>query len=167
MNCLNCNRQCNKLCSHFIISTSINIVTVNDIDTLIINIPTGVYGANETYCIITAQTIPATATVNMPVAISIGGSTTAVYPLICSKTGLQAVACQVNAHSRYKVCVKTNVTNGSFVVLSGLGSCFLSTLPSLPAPTSPVTMTMLNTLETASNKAVKTTTTKKETISNE
>lgn len=134
-NCNKCNRTCNKLCPHCIISDSITVVTVDGTDTLVIDIPAGTYMNCATYCIITAQAIPATATVNMPVAISIGGDTTTVYPLVCSRTGLQAVACQVNTRSRYKVCVRTNATTGVFSVLSGLGSCFSNTLASLPVAT--------------------------------
>lgn len=135
MNCTNCSRQCNKLCSHYIISDSISVVTVDGTDTLVIDIPSSTYADGSTYCIITAQAIPSTATVNMPVAISIGGVTTTVYPLVCSRTGLQAVACQVNTRSRYKTCVRTNATTGVFSVLSGLGSCFSNTLASLPITT--------------------------------
>lgn len=135
MNCTNCSRQCNKLCANYIISNSISVVAVDGTDTLVIDIPASTYANNSTYCIITAQAIPATATVNMPVAISIGGVTTTVYPLVCSRTGLQAVACQVNTRSRYKTCVRTNATTGVFSVLSGLGSCFSNTLASLPVVT--------------------------------
>lgn len=135
MNCTNCSRQCNKLCSHYIISDSISVVTVDGTDTLVIDVPASTYADGSTYCIITAQAIPSTATVNMPVAISIGGVTTTVYPLVCSRTGLQAVACQVNTRSRYKTCVRTNATTGVFSVLSGLGSCFSNTLASLPIVT--------------------------------
>lgn len=135
MNCTNCSRQCNKLCANYIISNSISVVSVDGTDTLVIDIPASTYANNSTYCIITAQAIPATATVNMPVAISIGGVTTTVYPLVCSRTGLQAVACQVNTRSRYKTCVRTNATTGVFSVLSGLGSCFSNTLASLPVVT--------------------------------
>ena len=135
MNCMNCNRPCNKLCPNYIISDSVTVVTVDGVDTLVIDIPAGTYTNCKTYCIIVADPIPTTATVNMPVAVSIGGVTTTVYPLVCSRTGLQAVACQVDTRSRYKVCVRTNATTGVFSVLSGLGSCFTNTLASLPVTT--------------------------------
>lgn len=135
MNCMNCNRPCNKLCPNYIISDSVTVVTVDGVDTLVIDIPAGTYANCKTYCIIVADPIPTTATVTMPVAISIGGVTTTVYPLVCSRTGLQAVACQVDTRSRYKVCVRTNATTGVFSVLSGLGSCFTNTLASLPVTT--------------------------------
>lgn len=132
---MKCNKPCNKLCPNKIISTSVTVVTVDGTDTLVIDIPAGTYMNCETYCIIVAQAIPATATVTMPVAISIGGDTTTVYPLVCSKTGLQAVACQVNERSCYKTCVRTNATTGVFSVLYGLSSCYINTLASLPVVT--------------------------------
>ena len=91
----NCN-QCkpNRLCPHYIISDSVTVVTVDGVDTLLIDLPAGTYGNCEKYCII-VRTLPSTGVmVNMPVAISIGGNTTTVYPLICGRTGLQAVGCQ-------------------------------------------------------------------------
>lgn len=168
MNCMNCNRPCNKLCPNFIISDSISVVTVGGVDTLVIDIPAGSYGNCKSYCIITAQPIPATATVNQPVAISIGGDTTTVYPLVCCKTGLQAVACQINTRSRYKVCVRTSATSGSFVVQYGLGSCFTNNLASLPAPTTTTATATVRSFSATPSKTTKTvTTTKKEVIANE
>ena len=70
----------------------------------------------------TAQSIPDTATINMPVALSIGGDTTTVYPLVCSKTCLQAVACQVNSRRKYKVKVSTKTDSGVFKAIYGLTS---------------------------------------------
>lgn len=135
MNCFNCNSQCNKLCSHYIISDSVSVVTVNGIDTLLIDIPAGTYFNGQTYCIVIAQNRPSTATVDMPVAISIGGNTTTVYPLVCNRTCLQANACQISGHSRLKVIVQTNITSGVFRVCQGLGSCCAETLRSLPVAT--------------------------------
>lgn len=172
----NCNRQCNRLCPHLIISQSLTVVTVDGTDTLLIDIPAGTYAACETYCIIIAQNRPTTATVDMPVAISIGGVTTTVYPLVCCKTGLQAVACQVNGRTKIKTLVQTNTTSGVFKALCGLGDCCINRLRSLPvvetaaAPATPTVARMI--VETASaqvpNKTTKTvTTTTKEVIANE
>lgn len=135
----NCNGNCNKLCSHLILSDSITIATINGTDTLAIDIPQGSYENGDVYCIVTAQAIPEDATVTMPVAITIGGDQTIAYPLICSRTGLQASACQVNSRTRIKTIVRTNATSGSFVALSGLGSCFVNRLASLPAPITEIT----------------------------
>ena len=127
-----CNYICNKLCNNLIISSSISVVTVDGTDTLLIDIPSSTYRSGEIFCIVTAQSIPDTATVTMPVAISIGGDTTNVYPLVCSKTCLQAVACQVNARRKYKVIVSTNTTSGVFKAIYGLNSYCAELLPSLP-----------------------------------
>lgn len=127
-----CNYICNKLCNNLIISNSITVVTVDGTDTLLIDIPSSTYRLGEVFCIVTAQSIPSTATVTMPVAISIGGNTANVYPLVCSKTCLQAVACQVNARRKYKVVVSTNTTSGVFKAICGLNSYCAELLPSLP-----------------------------------
>lgn len=140
-NCFNCYSQCNKLCPNYIISDSVSVVTVNGTDTLLIDIPTGTYNNNCTYCIVIAQNRPATATVDMPVAISIGGNTTTVYPLICNRTCLQATACQISGRTRLKVVVQTNVTSGVFRVCQGLGSCCNTVLSSLPVATATATAT--------------------------
>lgn len=139
MNCFNCNNQCNKLCPNFIVSTSLTVVTVNGTDTLLIDVPNGCYRNGCTYCLIIAQNRPSTATVDMPVAVSIGGNTTTVYPLVCNRTCLQANACQISGHSRIKVIVQTNITSGVFRAFSGLGSCCAEVLRSLPATTTTAT----------------------------
>ena len=127
-----CNYMCNRLCNNLIISNSITVVTIDGTDTLVIDIPASTYRNGEIFCIVTAQSIPTTATVTMPVAISVGGDTTNVYPLVCSKTCLQAVACQVNARRKYKVVVSTDTTSGVFKAIYGLNSYCAEVLPSLP-----------------------------------
>lgn len=129
---MSCNNNCNRLCKNLIISTSITVVTIDGEDTLLIDIPSGTYRNCEKFCIVTAQSIPDTATVTMPVAISIGGDTTTVYPLVCCKNCLQAVACQVSSRTKYPTIVSTNANGGVFKVLSGLRSYCAEVLPSLP-----------------------------------
>ena len=132
----NCN-QCkpNRLCPHYIISDSVTVVTVDGVDTLLIDLPAGTYGNCEKYCII-VRTLPSRGVVvNMPVALSIGGNTTTVYPLICGRTGLQAVGCQVSGRSCIKVCVRTNTTTGVFRAFEGLNSYCPDVLASLPVAT--------------------------------
>lgn len=148
MNCFNCNSQCNRLCPNFIISDSVSVVTVDGTDTLLIDIPSGSYVNRGTYCIIVAQNRPTTATVDMPVAISIGGDTTTVYPLVCNRTCLQATACQIIGRSRIRVIVQTGVTTGVFRAFSGLGSCCSSMLTSLPVTTTTTTTTTATTTAT-------------------
>ena len=133
----NCNTNCNKLCPKFIPSTSITVVTVDGTDTLVIDIPTGSYGNGCQYCIFTLQTIPEAATVNMPVAISIGGDTTTVYPLVSRKTCIQATASQIRTRTKYCTTVQTNTVSGVFKAHSGLSIYCPDVLSSLPitAPT--------------------------------
>ena len=138
-----CNTNCNKLCPKFIPSTSITVVTVNGVDTLVIDIPAGTYINGYQYCIFTFQAIPAAATVNMPVAISIGGDTTTVYPFVCRKTCIQATASQVRTRTRYCTTVQTNTVSGVFKAFSGLSIYCPDTLASLPvvAPAAPAALT--------------------------
>lgn len=154
---MSCNRRCNTLCPNLVISTSVSVVTVNGVDTLLINIPDGTYGANCKYCIIVAQTIPSTATINMPVAISIGGDTATVYPMT-NRCCAQITACAIRTRTRYPVCVSTSATGGTFKVLNGLCCAPNNALASLPAPTTGTTNAAAS-LETA-GFAVTTTSTK-------
>lgn len=148
---MSCNRQCNTLCPNLIISTSVTVVTVNGVDTLLINIPAGSYRNGCKYCIVVAQTIPATATINMPVAISIDGNTTTVYPLT-NRCCAQITACAIRTRTRYPVCVSTSATGGTFKVLSGLCCAPNNALASLPVPTTPAPATAA-TVVTASRAA--------------
>ena len=154
---MSCNRNCNTLCPNLIISTSISVVTVNGVDTLVVNIPSGSYRNGCKYCIVVAQTIPVTATINMPVAISIGGDTTTVYP-VTNRCCAQITACAIRTRTRYPMCVSTTATGGTFKVLSGLSCAPNNALASLPAPTTaaPAVATM------ATNGAARTT---KKTVS--
>ncbi len=158
---MNCNNQCNRLCPCYILSTSLTIVTVNGVDTLVIDIPLGNYANKKNYCIIIAQNRPAEATVDMPVAISIGGDTTIVYPLVCNKTCLQANACQISGRTRIKVVVQTSANSGVFRALCGLGACCSTVLLSLPVPDTAVASVVeepvaLRATRTATAKTTKT-----------
>ena len=70
-----CKTSC-KLCPHLVISQAVTFAN----DTLTINIPAGAYQNGEKYCIVVAQSLPDTTTINAPVVITIGAGTTA-YPL--------------------------------------------------------------------------------------
>lgn len=156
MNCSNCCKP-NRLCSHYIISNSVTVVTVDGTDTLLIDIPAGTYGNCQKYCIV-VRTLPATGVMtNMPVAISIGGNTTTVYPLICGRTGLQAVGCQINGRSVIKVCVRTNATTGVFRAFEGLNCYCPDVLASLPVTTPAAAAPAVASLDTTQTRIVKTT----------
>ena len=131
-----CKPSC-KLCKNLIISQSVTVVTVDGADTLVIDLPVGTYGDGCKYCIVIAQTIPDAATINMPVAFSIGGVTTTVYPFVrcdCS----QATACAIRTRTRYSTIVSTNAIGGVFKSLGGLSCCPNNVLPSLPVSTDAV-----------------------------
>ena len=108
-----CKTVC-KLCNKLIISTAVAFTSGN----LIITIPDGAYQNDKKYCIVIAQSIPSTTTINAPVYIQIGTGT-ALYPLQkcnCS----QATACSVRTRTRYSTRVATTPTGGSFRLLGEL-----------------------------------------------
>ena len=135
-----CNRNC-KICNNIVISTAVTVVTVDGTDNLVVDLPAGTYPDKCKYCIIIAQAIPATATINMPVSFSIGGDTTVVYPFMnCNCT--QVTACGVHTRTRYPVTVSTNTVSGVFRSERALCCYSSNNLASLPAtgaaaPTTP------------------------------
>ena len=165
----NCNNNC-KICPNIIISDSVTVVTVNGVDTLLIDIPNGCYLNCCKYCIVVAQTIPTTATINMPVAISIAGNTTTVYPLV-NNCCAQVTACGIRTRTKYPVIVSTNATGGVFKVQRNLPCYPVNALQSLPvtttttAPASNEAVVSVSEPTVASTKTTKTTP-KKEVIEN-
>ena len=127
-----CSPSC-RLCRNLIISESVSVATVNGVDTLVVDLPSQAYNDNQKYCIVIAQTIPTTATIYMPVAFSIGGDTTTVYPFVrcdCS----QITACGIRTRTRYSTVVSTNAIGGVFKSLGGINCTPNNDLPSIPAP---------------------------------
>lgn len=125
----NCTNSC-RLCDRLIISDSVTVVGTD----LVVDIPAGSYGNCDSYCIVIAQTIPDTATINMPVSISIGGVTTTLYPLV-DRCGIQLVASELRTRTRYKTCVRTNATGGVFRLFNKVCNRTTNNLTALPAPT--------------------------------
>lgn len=125
-----CNQNC-KICDNLIISTSVSVVTVDTVDYLVVNLPSASYFDKRKYCIVIAQTIPDTATVNMPVAFSIGGVTTTVYPFLnCNCTPVTAAG--IRTRFRYPVVVHTSTTSGVFRALNPVQCYSAANLPSIP-----------------------------------
>lgn len=118
MSCFNTNCQ---LCRNLVISDSVSVVTVDGVATLVIDIPAGVYNNCSKVCLVIAQAIPDTATINMPVAISIGGVTTTVYPIVGCDCN-QITASAVRTRRKYPLRVVTNATSAVFKSLGNL-SC--------------------------------------------
>lgn len=100
-----------KLCPNFVISESVEFTGGN----LVINIPSGSYQDGCKYCIVVAQTIPATTTINAPVVITIGEGTE-LYPLTRCNCA-QVTACGIRTRTKYSTVVTTNATGGSFRML--------------------------------------------------
>ena len=151
----NCIKNC-RLCPNIVISTAVNVITVDGTDTLVIDVPAGLYRDNCRYCLIVAQTIPTTATINMPVAISIGGDTTTVYPIVncdCS----QVTACAIRTRTKYALCLSTSAASAVFKTLRKLPCYPQETLAVIPAPTT-TTATVLSTRSTPTTSTPKTTT---------
>lgn len=131
----NCKNVC-QLCRNFITSTSVTVVTVDGVDTLVIDLPTNIPGGYTNcrkVCFAVIQNIPAAATILMPVAISIGGVTTTVYPLLDDCCN-QITACGIRTRIRYSTCVSTR--NGGSFRLLGRVCCYpQNVVASLPVPT--------------------------------
>lgn len=112
---MNCRNVC-KLCDRLVISEEITF----DGTSLVINLPAGSYNNNEKYCIILAQTIPATTTINAPVVFTIGDGDVE-YPLV-NRCCRPVTACGVRTRTKYSVCVQTTSTTATFRML-GNPSC--------------------------------------------
>lgn len=128
-----CNKNC-RICNRLVISNSVTIVTVGGTDTLVIDLPataTSTYLNGCKYCIVIAQAIPTTATIAMPVAFSIGGDTTTVYPFVGCNCA-QITACAIQTRTKYPVCVATTAIGGSFKSLRRLNCYPMNVLASLP-----------------------------------
>ncbi len=126
--------KCKKLCPNTVVSSSVTVVTVDGVDTLVIDVPEAVYRNGEHLELIVAQAIPATATVYMPVALGIGGVTDPVYPLVrcdCSPV----TACAIRTRGIYEVVVKTSNTGANIRVLSGLSCSPYNPLRTIPVAT--------------------------------
>lgn len=102
-----CRNNC-RLCDRIIISTAVSFTGGN----VVITIPAGSYSDNCDYCIVVAQTIPTTATINSPVVIQIGTGTQ-LYPVNrCDCTPL--TVCGIRTRTRYRMRVETTSTSAIF-----------------------------------------------------
>lgn len=108
---MSCKNVC-KLCDKLIISTAVTFTAGTG---LIITIPAGSYSDNCKYCIVVAQNIPATTTINAPVFIQIGTGTQ-LYP-VNKWDCTQLAACGIRTRTKYSMCVETTPTSGTFKLL--------------------------------------------------
>lgn len=128
----NCKPTC-SLCKNLVISQSVSFTGGN----LVINLPTGNYSSGCKFCIIVAQAIPTTTTINAPVFISIG-SGTQLYPLT-NRCCAQVTACAIRTRTRYSTVLTTSATTGTFKLLGNVCPCPTNNLRSIngTAPTTP------------------------------
>ena len=103
-----------SLCDKLIVSSAVTFAA----GTLTINIPEGSYENGEKYCIVIAQTIPDTATINAPVVVTIGAGTTA-FPLV-NKCCKPVTASAVRTRTKYSTVVATTATGANFKLLGDL-----------------------------------------------
>lgn len=135
-----CKPTC-RLCDKLIISQSVTFTGGN----LVINLPAGSYRNGCKYCIVVAQAIPATATINAPVVITIGTGTE-LYPLT-NRCCAQLTACAIRTRTRYSTVVSTNSTGGSFKLLGNACPCPNNNLTAIDgtAPAAPANFTDVTT----------------------
>lgn len=97
-----------QLCKRLVLSQSITFTGGN----VVVNIPDGSYSNGEKYCIVLAQSIPTTATLNAPVVFTIGTGTTQ-FPLT-NRCCAAVTACGIRTRTRYSTVVVTSATGGTF-----------------------------------------------------
>lgn len=107
---MSCRNVCH-LCDNFIISNSVTFTGGN----LVIDLPAGSYANNRKVCIVVAQSIPNTTTINAPVYITIGGGAV-LYPLV-KRNCRQVTACGLRTRTRYSTIVETTNNSGLFKML--------------------------------------------------
>ncbi len=122
-----------KLCPHLVLSQAVTFTGGN----LVVNLPAGSYNNGEKYCMVVAQAIPDTTTINAPVVITIGTGT-AQYPLT-NRCCAPVTACGIRTRTRYSTVVSTSATGGTFKLLGNACPCPTNNLASIDgtAPTAP------------------------------
>lgn len=128
-----CQNVC-KLCRNLVISTAVAYDSTTN--TLNITIPDRGYRNCEKVCIVVAQSIPATTTINARVFIFVGASS---FPLT-KRNCAQVTACEIKTRTKYSTCVQTNTTSGVFRLLGNVCCTSPENLDVLPVtPTTPAT----------------------------
>lgn len=159
---MSCKNVC-SVCPKLVISTAVNFDSTTN--ALLVNIPAQSYNNKCKYCLIVAQSIPVSTTINAQVFITIDGDV-ARYPLV--NCDCQPVsACQIRTRTKYATIVRTDAVSGVFRLLNNISCCGAEVLPSLPAPTTTVAVASAELRATPSRVTRTTTTTKKEVVANE
>ena len=105
-----CKNVC-RMCDRLVISTAVSFANGN----LVITIPEGNYRNNCKYCIVLAQKIPDTTTINAPVVIQIGTGPV-LYP-VTKRNCAQLTACGIRTRTKYSTIVRTSADSGTFQLL--------------------------------------------------
>lgn len=128
---MSCKNVC-RLCKNLIISTAVAFdPATNSLD---ITLPTPTTGEYSSYlngckvCIVVAQAIPASTTINAIVNIVIDGTR---FPLLTCDCR-EVTACQIKTRTRYATRVVTSTVSGSFRLLSNLCCTKPTNLSALP-----------------------------------
>lgn len=138
---MECVKNC-KLCNKFILSQSITFSGGN----LVVNLPQNVYGNCQKYCIVLAQSIPTTTTINAPVVFTIGTGTTQ-YPFV-NYDCTPVLASQVRTRRVYSTRVNTAVNSGVFKYI---GKCPLPCRATVAAGSIPTSTTTASTVTTVAD----------------
>lgn len=133
-----CKTSC-KLCNRLIISTAVAFTDGN----LVITIPSGSYNDGEKYCIVVAQSIPDTTTINAPVVIQIG-SGLVLYP-VTKRNCAPLTASGVRTRTRYSMRVHTSVDTATFRLLGDVCCVPTNNLRAINGDGTPVTQSALST----------------------
>lgn len=131
-----CKNVC-KLCDRLIISQSVTFTGGN----VVVNLPAGSYVNGCKYCLVIAQAIPTTATINAPVVITIGTGTE-LYPLT-TRCCTPVTICAIRTRTKYSTVVSTTATGGTFKLCGCAAPCPTNQLRAIngtaPATTTPAT----------------------------
>lgn len=127
-----CKSVC-KLCDRLVLSQAVDFTGGN----LVINLPAGAYRDGCKYCIVVAQTIPATTTISAPVYVTIGTGAE-LYP-VTNRCCAQLTACAIRTRTKYSTVVSTCSAGGSFKLLGTACPCPTNNLQSIDgtAPAAP------------------------------
>ncbi len=123
-----CKNVC-KICPNLVISSSVSFdPTSNSLD---ITLPVGVYANCQKVCIVVAQTIPDSTTINALVNVVINGVRFPLQQCNC----VQATACQIKTRTKYSTRVLTNTVSGVFRLLDKVYANCPDNLITLPTDT--------------------------------
>ena len=156
-----CNNVC-RLCKNLTISESVLFdPTSNSLD---ITIPDNGYRNCDIVCIVVAQTIPASTTINALVNIVVGGTR---FPLVkCDCT--QALSTEIQTRTKYKTRIVTNTVSATFRLQGKIYCTRPSNLLTLPVVDTAVAQAnVVNETPVVTPLSVRKTTTKKEVTTNE